>query len=88
MEILTLTTPVEDYEITFVSMDWPGAQIMIGYKNSLGQTHQLLITGAPATTMMNDINTGDHTVTSIHKTCLQKLNDDGVLVGTISGTPD
>jgi len=88
MEILTLTTAVDTYEITFVSMDWTNAQIVIGYKNELGQAHSLLVTGAPATTMMNDINTGDHTVTSIHKTCLQKLNDDGILVGAISGTPD
>lgn len=88
MEILTLTTPVDTYEITFVSMDWTNAQIVIGYKNELGQAHQLLVIGAPATTLMTAWNKGDFTVTSIHKTCLQKLNDDAILVGAISGTPD
>jgi len=88
MEKLTLTTAVSEFEITVVSMSWPLAQVIIVYKNELGHAHSLVITGAAATTMMNDINTGDHTVTSVHKMCLQKLNDDGILVGTISGTPD
>ena len=88
MEELTLTTAVDTFEITYVSMSWSGAQIVIGYKNELGQTHQLLITGAPATTLMTAWNKQDFSTTSLHKVCLQKLNDDGILVGTISGTPD
>ncbi len=88
MEKLTLTTPVDSYEITFLSMDWTNAHMVIGYKNELGQIHQLLVTGAPATTLMTAWNKADFSVTSIHKTCLEKLDADGVLVGTISGTPD
>lgn len=88
MEIVTLTTPVDEYQITFVSMDWVSAQIVIGYKNTLNQFSSLLITGAPATTLMVAWNKQDFSTTSIHKVLLTKLNDDAILVGTISGTPD
>lgn len=88
MEKMTLTTPVDSYEITFVALDWHNSQIVIGYKNELGQAHSLVIIGAPALTMMTDMNKADFTVKSIHKTCLEKLNADGVLIGAISGTPD
>ncbi len=88
MEEITLTTAVDTFEITYVSMNWLTAQIVIGYRNELGQPHQLLVTGAPATTLMTAWNKQDFSTTSLHKVCLQKLNDDGILVGTISGTPD
>jgi len=88
MEKVTLTTPISEFEITFVSLDWTNEQVYIVYKNELGHKDHVRITGAPALTMLNEMNKADHTVTSIHKVCLEKLNDDGVLVGTISGTPD
>jgi len=88
MEVITLTTPVDTYQITFLSMDWTNSQIVIGYKNELGQAHQLIITGASAMTLIAAWNKQDFSTTSIHKVLLTKLDADGILVGPISGLPD
>ena len=88
MEVITLTTPVDTYQITYLSMDWANSQIVIGYKNELGQMHQLLVTGATAMTLITAWNKQDFSTTSIHKVLLTKLDADGILVGPISGLPD
>ena len=87
-EKLTLTTPVVDHEIIGLQMSWTLQQVVIVWKNSLGHAHSLLIQGPPAVTMMRQINKADFTTKSLQRQLMEKLVTDGVLVGTISGTPE
>jgi len=44
--------------------------------------------GNEATDLMKWMNTANFSTTSMHKRILQKLSSDGVIYGTVTGTPD
>lgn len=102
MEQLELTDPVEkaktianfrvvnldlDYETISFAGGEPGV-ISIDLRDNNNElfTHQYF--GKEATDMMKWMNTANFSVNSMHKRILQKLSNDGVLPGTVTGAPD
>ena len=93
MELITLTTPVSTPSITTwrvssLLLDWDAAVIAIRLRGSGGETLHHAYTGPTATTQMVALNKVNLTSNSLHKRIIQRLIDDGMLAGTISGSPD
>lgn len=93
MEIITLTTPVTTPSITTwrvssLLLDWDAALIAISLRGSGGERLNHAYTGANATSQMTALNKANLSTNSLHKRVIQKLIDDGMLAGTISGSPD
>jgi hypothetical protein len=65
----------------------PGV-VTINLKDNLGGYFTHKYTGKTATDFIKFVNTGNFTTTSLHKRILQRLSNDGVLPGTVTGTPD
>jgi hypothetical protein len=93
-EKITLTVPFQpnpatatEFTIDMIVFDWKGAGIHI----TLGQNgvqKTVSYNGAVATTLMNQLNVVNLATKSLHKRCMERLQADGHLSGTISGTPD
>lgn len=93
MELITLTTPVTTPSITTwrvssLLLDWDAAVIAITLRGSGGERLSHTYTGANATAQMTALNKVNLTSNSLHKRIIQRLIDDGMLSGTISGSPD
>lgn len=65
----------------------PGV-MMIGLKDNLGGYLTHSYTGKAAQDYIKAINTGNFTTKSLHKKLLEKLSNDGIIPGTVQGTPD
>ena len=57
-------------------------------KDNLGGTLIHQYTGKAATDYIKFINTANFTTKSLHKRILEKLSADGIIPGTVQGTPD
>lgn len=102
MEELTLTDPVvvpekvtNKYHVVAVSMDMEAmahatekGQILIRLRDNYDAPSNYQYTGSQAITLIKTLNTANLTTKSMHKRILEKLSADGLLVGTVSGTPD
>lgn len=93
MEIITLATPVTTPSITTwrvssLLLDWDAAVIAISLRGSGGERLSHTYAGAQATSLMTALNKANLTSNSLHKRVIQRLIDDGMLAGTISGSPD
>jgi hypothetical protein len=91
MELITLTTPEPStisYKVSQLHFDWPGALIVIGLVGDDASIKTHTYTGAVATTLMVALNKANLSTKSLQKRVIEQLQADGVLVGTISGTPD
>jgi hypothetical protein len=92
-EQLDLTTPVVPpsrtfYRITRLTLEWDNQAIHIYVTASDGTAQTVDYDGAAAVTRMQTLNTGNFSVNSLHKKCLQMMVTDGKLgPGTVSGTP-
>ena len=64
------------------------AMVNIGLKDNLGKPWSYQYTGQVALDYIKFINTANFTVKSLHKRILERLSTDGVLPGTVTGTPD
>lgn len=66
----------------------PNGLIDIRLKDDIGKylTHQYR--GDEAINLMKVLNTANLTTKSMHKRILEKLSADGVIPGTVTGTPD
>jgi hypothetical protein len=73
----TVTTPLGD----------PGL-LNIQLRDNNQETTSYQYVGADAVDLIKWINTANFTTTSMHKRILQKLSNDGLLPGTVTGTPD
>jgi len=62
--------------------------VLVNLKDNNGKIVSHSYTGKVATDMMKWMNTADFSVNSMHKRILQKLSADGILPGTVTGTPD
>jgi hypothetical protein len=92
-EIITLTTPVTTPNVTtwrvvFLGLDWESATISMGLRGSGGEKLNHAYTGPNATTLMIALNKANLTSNSLHRRILTQLHTDGIVVGTISGSPD
>lgn len=54
--------------------------------NGLGLFHRY--EGDPAVTMIKQLNTANLSTKSMHKRILEKLSNDGIIPGTVTGVPD
>lgn len=62
--------------------------LSIKLKDNLGGTLNHQYTGKPATDFIKYINTANFTTKSLHKRILERLSADGIIPGTVTGTPD
>jgi|SRR6185295_5375661 len=102
-EILTLTTPITkptttafhlqrltlDIDAKSILVQWlgdDGLAASAAYPTPAPADHPSQPTGA---TLLNSLNTGNMTTTSLVKKVYQRLQTDGyIAAGTITGTPD
>jgi hypothetical protein len=99
-EELILTDPVQPptttkYRVSSLTLDLdrvvsPGVtgsvEITLVDNNGVLLNHQYI--GAEAESMIRQLNTANLTTKSMHKRVLEKLAADGVIPGTVTGTPD
>lgn len=92
-EQLNLTTPIvpptiTNYRVVLLELNWKAAFIGIGLEGPNGEPLRHSYTGATATNFMIALNKANLSTTSLQKRILTQLLADGVLVGSVSGTPD
>lgn len=94
-EAVTLTTPIAQPSIATchvsrLSFDLDASVIAVALAcnngNGLTKTYDATTTPTGAA-LMTQVNRGNFTVNSMMKAVYARLNTDGVLVGTVSGTP-
>lgn len=93
MEQIDLTNPqpapvATDYTIDRITFDWTGQNISIRLVSNNSEIISHHYTGTIAKNLMIALNKTDLSVKSLHRRVMEKLIADGVIVGTISGTPD
>lgn len=66
----------------------PNGLIDIRLKDDIGKYLSHQYRGDEAVNLMKFLNTANLTVKSMHKRILEKLSADGVIPGTVQGTPD
>lgn len=83
------TKPVNtSYRVSRLVLDWDGRQIVVQLRGTNGEDKSHHYNGAVALALMNQLNTANLSTNSLHKRVLQRLTADGVVSGTLSGTPD
>lgn len=92
-EQLNLTTPIvpptiTNYRVVLLELNWKSAFIGIGMEGPNGETFRYSYSGVTATNLMIALNKANLSTTSLQKRILNQLLADGVVVGTVSGTPD
>lgn len=88
MEKLDLAVLPTAYVVNALVLDWKNASIEIRLEDDTGGSFSHFITGVNATNLMIALNKIDLTAKSLHRRIMEKLVADGVVAGTISGTPD
>lgn len=75
------------YPVVPPAVPEPGL-VEIWLKDNLGGKFHHVYTGKAAQDYIKYINTANFSTKSLHKRLLEKLSIDGVLPGTVTGTPD
>lgn len=94
-EVLTLTAPVTfpnltGYTITDVQLDITNLTVRVRLVGDNGRTFVRAwtpTTSPTGATVLHALNTGNFSTNSLSKKIYQQLITDGLLAGTISGTP-
>ena len=77
------------FQIARIDLNWRAASIVIEvFDSSSGLSRAFVYDGDTATTLMVALNKANLSTKSLQKRVLEKLAADGLLAGTISGTPD
>lgn len=95
-EKVTLATPetkppVTEYEVEYLHFDLKQKLIIVKLIAPTGETKEKRYdptTNPTGAQLLNTVNTSDNRTVSLIKKVYQRLALDGVLVGTIVGTPD
>jgi len=92
-EKLNLTTPktyptTSDWRVDCLTLDWGNGIITIRLKGTNGEVLTHIYDGSVAPALMIALNKANLTTNSLHKRILDRLVADGVLAGTVTGTPD
>lgn len=82
--VVSLTLNIES--IALPSQE-PGL-ILIELRDNNNERSSYRYEGTEATTMIKTLNTANLSTKSMHKRILEKLSNDGLLPGTVVGTPD
>lgn len=91
VEQIDLTTPitVNNYKIARLDLNMRGQRIeVILYDPSTGRDVSFTYTGAVAVTMITQLNKANLSTLSLQRRIFERLIADGLIQGTISGTPD
>lgn len=97
MEELVLTDPVvvpekvtNKYHVISFLMDVVALDglVQIVLRDNNNELSNYSYQGAAATAMIKQLNTANLTTKSMHKRILEKLSNDGLLPGTVTGVPD
>lgn len=97
MEELVLSDPVvvpekvtNKYHVISFMMDIVALDglVQIVLRDNNNELSNYSYQGAEATTMIKQLNTANLTTKSMHKRILEKLSNDGLLPGTVTGVPD
>lgn len=103
MEELVVTDPIvkpeeviSSYKVRKLTLDYKGPGVEIGVtgvvaielEDNLGGFFRYQYEGPDAVDMMKWMNTANFSTTSMNKRILQKLSQDGVLPGTVTGEPE
>jgi hypothetical protein len=91
MEILSITTPPPQqttWRVNEVYFNWNAASIQIGLIGTNGEAKHHTYSGAVATSLLVSLNKANLSTTSLHKRIINQLVSDGVIAGTVSGSPD
>jgi hypothetical protein len=93
MEQVDLTNPitVSNYHVQKMLLDVDEKSITIYLKDNIGGTIITKIysevTNPTGATLLHNLNTGNFTVNSLLKAVYNRLINDGVINGTVSGSP-
>jgi len=89
---------ISSYRVVRLLLDWkaipaPGESpehglVVVTLESNLGTLLSHEYHGTDATDLMKWMNTANFSTTSMHKRILQKLSSEGVIPGTVTGTPD
>jgi len=93
MEQIDLTTPITqpsitNYRLNKLDLRWLDQHIRIELVADSGEVIEHSYDGDIARNLMIALNKMDLSVKSLQRRVMEKLIADGVIVGTISGTPD
>jgi hypothetical protein len=90
-ELLTITSPPPQqttWKVNEIHFNWAAQSIQIGLIGTNNEAKHHSYGSTTATSFMSLCNTKNFTSTSMQKEVLKRLVNDGVIAGTISGTPD
>ena len=68
--------------------DQESGNATITLKNNLGGIFTHMMVGAEAQNFIKFVNTGNFSTKSLNRRILEKLSNDGILPGTVTGTPE
>lgn len=98
MEVVNLTAPytadprqASTLQIDRLELDWRHRtiRILLGDGNLQQEVIYMDLPGNPkATNLMKALNTANLTTNSLHKRVINQLMTDGLVSGTVAGTPD
>lgn len=77
-----------NYRVLRLDLNWADAYIHIELRGTNGERFEYAYRGAVATNLMIALNKANLSIKSLHRRVLEQLDADGILDGTISGTPD
>lgn len=91
-ESLTLTSPANKsqtkWDINYLTLNWQEAIITVKLTGNNGEIFFHSYTGSTATTMMIQLNKANLTSNSLQKRIFTQLINDGLIAGSVTGSPD
>lgn len=92
-EALTRTLPPvpegrEDYRVTRVELDWERPRVAVVLHSQTGTRIGHQYEGPVARDLLRALNTANLSAQSLHRRVLQRLVQDGIVTGAITGAPD
>jgi hypothetical protein len=97
MEQLNLSSPAvvtsNNCQVRYLGLDVAGLTIVIELLYDSGKLQSVIYnsipspTGATGASLLHQLNTGNFTNNSLHKSLFTQLKNDGYLAGTVTGTP-
>lgn len=90
LDLSTPSTPptLTYWQVVYLELNWVSQSIRIGLLGTNQETAQHNYNGDEATTLMAQLNKADLSIKSLQRRILERMLAEGVLEGTISGTPD
>lgn len=91
METLTISSPPPQqttWRVNEVYFNWDAQSIQVGLKGTNGEAKHHAYTGATAQSLLVSLNKANLSTTSLHRRIINQLVSDGIIAGSVSGSPD